>query len=362
MNIAVDARMIRASGIGTFIENVLQHLIEQQSAWYFFILGKTEELKEIHKGNNQNVTLIDCRAPIYSIREQVEIPVKTPKNIDVFWSPHFNVPVLCRSTLIVTIHDVAHLALQGAADTVLKKIYAAIMYRAAVWKSARVTCVSQFTAHEIEKYIGVPERPIQLLYNAVDESWYHIKKTERKYVAPYFVYVGNIKPHKNLRRLILAYREAAKNLSEDLLLIGKKEGFITGDDGIEDLLVGFEDRIHFTGYVSDSELKQYIAWSEGLILLSLYEGFGLPPLEAMATGKKALLSDIPVFHEVYGDSAMYVDPYDVRQIAKKIQEFSSTSYIPEKLREKAATYSWDRTASEFVKIVKEVYAEKLGKA
>ena len=117
-----------------------------------------------------------------------------------------------------------------------------------------------------------------------------------------------------------------------------------------------EDRIHFTGYVSDTDLQQYIVQSEGLVLLSLYEGFGLPPLEAMAAGRKALVSDIPVFHEVYRDSVMYCDPYDVQIIAKSLRRFAKTPFDERRLREKAAVYSWERTAQKFIEILEEVDA------
>ena len=361
MHIAVDARMIRSSGIGTFLRNILQRIVSARPDWNLFLLGNTVELHEIDALQKKNVAMIDCRAPIYSIREQLELPLKTPSNIEVFWSPHFNVPIFYNGALVSTIHDVAHLAVPGITDTMAKKLYADFMYRMAVKKSAKVTCVSKFTMHEVEKYIGAKADHMRLIYNAADASWFQIKAGKRMHERPYFIYVGNIKPHKNLRRLILAYKKAERDLREDLILVGKKDGFIGGEDGIEDLLQGFEDRIRFTGYVSDTDLQQYIVQSEGLVLLSLYEGFGLPPLEAMAAGRKALVSDIPVFHEVYGDCVMYCDPYDVQTIAKSLRTFAKTSFDKRRLQEKAAAYSWERTAQKFIEILEEVNAMRVAR-
>ena len=361
MHIAVDTRMIRSSGIGTFLRNILQRIVSARPDWNFFLLGNTVELREIDALQKKHVAMIDCRAPIYSIREQLELPLKTPSNIEVFWSPHFNVPIFYNGALVSTIHDVAHLAVPGITDTMAKKLYADFMYRMAVKKSAKVTCVSKFTMHEVAKYIGAKADHMRLIYNAADTSWFQIKAGKPMHERPYFIYVGNIKPHKNLRRLILAYKDAAADLREDLILVGKKDGFIGGDDGIEDLLQGLEERIHFTGYVSDTDLQQYIVQSEGLVLLSLYEGFGLPPLEAMAAGKKALVSDIPVFHEVYGDCVMYCDPYGVQAIAKSLRTFAKTSFDERRLREKAAAYSWERTAQKFIEILEEVNAMRVAR-
>ena len=139
--------------------------------------------------------------------------LKIPTNLDCFWSPHYNVPVLYRGKLIVTIHDLAHLALSDFNKAIMKRAYANIMFRLASYKANRIICVSNFTRSELIKYIPcVDQNKIVVIYNAVDEKWRNIKKRKSPHPHPYFVYVGNIKPHKNLHRLIAAYKMVSDNI------------------------------------------------------------------------------------------------------------------------------------------------------
>ena len=344
MKIGVDARMLEASGIGVVIENIVRRLIQLEPHWELYLLGSREAFSRKKIFEEGNVHIVECTSKIYTIYEQFELILKIPKGLDLFWSPHYNVPVFYQGRMLVTIHDVAHLALPEVRRSLLKRMYAKTMLGIAARKADRVMCVSQFTIGELKKYIAVDTKKIELVYNGVDETWFHIPDGTKLHEKPYFVYMGNIKPHKNLLRLIEAYRRVSDEVRHDLVLIGKKEGFITGINNIVDRIKGLEDRIHFTGYVEDDVLKQYVIQSDGLIFPSLYEGFGLPPLEAMAAGKKALISDIPCLKEICGDAAEYCNPYDVADIAEKLKKFEDVEMNPEILRKKAKSYTWEAAA------------------
>lgn len=323
MRVGVDARMLCSSGIGKVIENIVSRMIDDKPDWHFVLLGKMEDFAKFPFTKKANVELIPCNAPIYSIREQFEVPWKLPKDLDVLWCPHYNVPVFYHGRMVVTIHDLAHLALPEINKGFLKQAYAKIMFRAATKKANQIVCVSKFTISELKKYVpSVDEKKIHLVYNGVDEKWFSIKKGKPVHDKPYFIFVGNVKPHKNLRRLIEAYKLASPNIKQDLILVGKKEGFLNGENSIEELIKGFEDRIIFTGYVSDEELMQYVAQADAMIFPSLYEGFGLPPLEAMAAGIPVLVSEVASIPEVCRENAVYFNPYDINDIKKKIDAFS----------------------------------------
>lgn len=320
MRIGVDARMLGSSGIGKVIENILKRMIPQCPEWNFFIIINKKEYSRYSFLISHNVSCIYCSTPIYSIKEQFALWKKIPMNLDVFWSPHYNIPLFYKGNLVVTIHDLAHLALKQNKYEYLKKLYARIMLKNAIKKASSIVCVSKFTINELKRFFqNVNMDKINLIYNGVDEEWYNIKCGAKLRNNPYYVFVGNVKPHKNLVRLIEAYKLVCNEIKEDLLIIGKKEGFINGIDNISELIKGYENRIVFTGYVDDTMLKQYVIQSEGMIFPSLYEGFGLPPMECIAAGVPVFCSNIPVLREIYKNNVIYFDPYDVNDIARCIK-------------------------------------------
>lgn len=341
MRVGVDARMLCSSGIGKVIENIVSRMIADKPEWHFVLLGKMSDFAKFSFTKKENVELISCNAPIYSVREQFEVPWKLPKDLDVLWCPHYNVPVFYHGRMVVTIHDLAHLALPEINKGFLKQSYAKIMFRAATKKADQIACVSKFTISELKKYVpSVDAKKIHLVYNGVDEKWFSIKKGKPVHDKPYFIFVGNVKPHKNLRRLIEAYKLASMHIKQDLILVGKKEGFINGENSISELIKGFEDRIIFTGYVSDEELMQYVAQADAMIFPSLYEGFGLPPLEAMAAGIPVLASDAASIPEVCQEDAIYFDPLDINDIKENLVLFSFCKIEP--LHTSVCSFTWDK--------------------
>ena len=342
--------MLCSSGIGKVIENIVSRMIERKPDWQFILLGKKEDFDKFSFTKQSNVELIFCDAPIYSIREQFEVPWKLPKNLDVLWCPHYNVPVFYHGRMVVTIHDLAHLALPEINKGFLKQAYAKIMFRMATKKADQIACVSKFTISELKKYVpSVDEKKIHLVYNGVDEKWFSVKKGEPVHDKPYFIYVGNVKPHKNLRRLIEAYKLASPQLKQDLILVGKKEGFINGENSISELIKGFEDRIIFTGYVSDEKLMQYVAQADAMVFPSLYEGFGLPPLEAMAAGTPVIASRASCIPEICTKYVTYFDPFSINDIQEKIASYTEINIHDNIIW--AKHYSWDKSTSRMINIV-----------
>lgn len=350
--IGVDARMIEASGIGKVIENILNRIIRNNIDWQFYIMGRPEELRKFPFYGLNNVVIIPCHSRIYSIAEQFELLYKMPRNIDWFWSPHYNIPLFYTGKLLVTIHDVFHLANAQFVKGIHKKVYAKIMFEAVAHKAKKVICVSNFTAREFCKYTGVDKNKIKVIYNGVDESWFNIKNNNiRPVEEPYYIYVGNIKPHKNLVRLIKAYRLIKDRMNRKLVLVGKKAGFITGIDNINALIEGLEDRIIFTGYLDDKTLQYYVTNADAMIFPSLYEGFGLPPLEAMACGCPVLASSIPSIKEMCCDDVKYFDPYDVQSIANAMlsDEFVNLQRVAKNVEQK---YKWDFAVKQVTETIK----------
>ena len=355
MYLTVDARMINSSGIGKVIENILKRLILEKKDWHFFLLGKYSELCVFPFANLSNTEIIECDSKIYSIREQYEVVKKIPQITDLLWVPHYNIPIFYSGKMIVTIHDVFHLANLKYENEFIKKVYAKIMFEIAVAKAKRIICDSEFTTVELLKYTHANKNKINIVYCGIDESWFDIKKSDSFYNHEYFIYVGNIKPHKNLVRLLQAFRLIKDKITHNLVLVGKKAGFLTGINNINNLIKGMEDRVIFTGYVSDSELQQYVIHASAMIFPSLYEGFGLPPLEAMACGCPVVVSNIASLPEVCKDAAIYCNPYDAQDIADKMLDSLVSNKIDEG-KNLSKTYSWDKAVISMINICEKVYS------
>lgn len=354
--ITIDARMIHSSGIGTVIQNVAKRLVLSHPEWSFSLIGSAKELNQHDFTRQSNVEIIPAEIPIYSIQEQFKLPHLVPKDSNLLWVPHYNIPVFYKGPVIVTVHDVFHLAMPQFVGGPHKRLYANLMFHEVAQKTKHIICVSQFTKQELMKYTGVNDNKISVVYNGVDEFWHApLEKKEREYVRPYILYVGNVKPHKNLRRLVQAFQSVADQIPQDLIIVGKKEGFITGDPEVAKLAEMMGDRIHFTGFVSDEELKNYYHYADLFVFPSLYEGFGLPPLEAMSAGcKNVVVSNIPVLREIYGDSVVYFDPEEISSIANQIVKQLNKDRNNGKAKQ--PSFDWDSCAAAYAQIMKDYLA------
>ena len=346
--ITVDARMINASGIGTVIKNILKRLIQEKNDWHFNIIGKLKELNQFEFTRCANVTLIECNAPIYSIKEQIALMRIIPKETDVFWAPHYNIPLLYFGKLVVTVHDVFHLAMPQFVGGIHKRAYAKFMFEMVKRKADHIITVSEFTASELEKYVGIPKERISVIYNGIDEEWFNIRQGKKVHNKPYILYVGNVKPHKNLITLVKAFLQVKDQVDYDLIIVGKKDGFITGDEEICKLVIQEPQRIIFTGYVEDDLLKQYYKQASIFVFPSLYEGFGLPPLEALAAGcPRVLCSNAASLPEICGNMVEYFEAKDTISL-KNLLLRNNMAAKQEKI------FLWRKTVEKYIKIIEKL--------
>jgi len=361
LKIVIDLRMINASGIGTYIQNLIPVIIEKFSNIEFVLLGYVEEMRKYSLVGRGNVTTIDLQAPIYSVVEQIALFNVIPKDTTLFWSPHYNIPLLYRGKLLATVHDVFHLAMPQFVGGIHKRLYAKGMFTALRYKADAVLCVSHFTAAEFGKLVGNNDEESCVIYNGVGESWFKIKKNNNPRNRPYLLYVGNVKPHKNLISLLRAFTSLLSKIPHEIVIVGKKEGFITGDDKITDVADSLNERVLFTGYVDDELLRQYFIHADALVFPSLYEGFGLPPLEAMACGCPVIVSNRASLPEVCGDAALYCDPFNPEDIAQKIKLIIEDENLRETLRQKglerAKQFTWEKCARETIAVIKKVLSQ-----
>ena len=354
--LSVDVRALHNSGIGTYIQNLLPRLIEAKPDLKFHLLGSVADLSSFAWTHAPNVTVAACDAPLYSVKEQLELRQKTPKETTLFWSPHYNIPLFYSGKLLVTVHDVFHLV---APDLSLpKKLYAKGMFRAVRRKADAIMTVSEFSKGELLRLTGVGKQEVYPIHIGVDRAWFHIPDKPRPYENPYILFVGSVKPHKNVGGLIRALELAQHRIPHDLVIVGRREGLLTADEAVAARAAALGTRVHFTGFVEDDLLKQFVKHADALVLPSFYEGFGLPPLEAMACGCPALVSNVASLPEACGDAALYCDPYNPRDIADKLVLLMKDEGLRTSLRQKglvrAKRFTWEACAEKTLGVLERV--------
>jgi glycosyltransferase involved in cell wall biosynthesis len=261
--------------------------------------------------------------------------------------------------VVVTIHDVLHLAHPEFFPGAVKHFYARGMLAGAMQKARRIIAVSHFSASELARYTKVDPAHITVVHNGVASRWFALPPFPSPRPRPYFLFVGNVKPHKNLVRMIKAFSLAGDSLPDhDLVIVGKKDGFITRDSEAFKAAAAVGSRIVFTGYLEEAALEQYVTHAEALVFPSLYEGFGLPPLEAMAAGCPVIASDIPALRESCGDAAFYCDPLSTKSIADALLSLATISNPERALivaagRRQAQRFTWQETARKTLAVLEE---------
>lgn len=356
--IGIDVRMYNASGIGRYIRNIVIRLVQNNPNWQFFLLGNIDELQQTALVQMDNVQLIDCTSPIYGIKEQIELYQKIPQNLTCFWSPHWNIPLLYSGRLIVTIHDMFHLAHSEYVGAAYKLWYAKLMFLAIAKKAKHVFTVSNFSKQEISRYTTIDPTKVSVVYNGIDDKWFGVQKGKPVHKRRYILYVGNVKPHKNLVRLVKAFRAIKDEVDCDLVIIGRRDGFITGDAEVGRLVGELGHRVVFTGFIDDSELEQYYAQAALFVFPSLYEGFGLPPLEAMACSCPVVVSTAASLPEVCGDAAIYVDPHSVDDLATALNRLLADDGLGAELiargQKRSTEFTWDKSVTLLEDFIKKI--------
>lgn len=358
-HIAIDIRMAFSSGIGTYIRRLLPTLFTARPADSFTLIGHARDWERLGWSGFANVSFRPVKAPIYSVEQQWEVWRSIPANVDLLWSPHYDIPLLYRGRLLVTVHDVAHLALTDLYKGV-KRAYARLMFWALRRQADFIMCDSEFSRQEMIRLTGCGKDNSTTIHLGVDDFWFTPPTASFAAPGPYLVYVGNVKPHKNLRGLLAAFAQVKDDIPHDLVIVGKREGFITGDEVVQRAEAEFAGRVRFTGFISDEELKACIAGAAGLVLPSFYEGFGLPPLEAMACSCPTLVSRAGSLPEICADGSLYCDPHDPADIAAQIRVLVGDEAVRARLRRdglaRARALRWEACTAQVLDVLERCLA------
>ena len=366
VHFCADVRMLNNSGIGVYVQKYIQSIL-RHNLFKVTLIGRKKEVNS-YFGEYSNWRHVEADFPIYSITEQLKLPWLIP-TCDVFWSPHYNIPMLpirARRRL-VTIPDVYHLAFYHTLS-LAQKVYARVVVIAATRIANKITTISQYSKQEIERYTGADGSKIEVLYLGIDTTLFQAisssanqERVKVKYNLPnqYVLFVGNVKPNKNLSRLVDGFAQLLVEFPElSLVITGKQEGFITGDPALfarinDDKVL--ESRIVFTGFVDMIDLPILYSSAYLFAFPSIYEGFGFPPLEAMACGCPVVASKAASIPEICGEAALYVDPLDPTDIAKGIRTLAEDDEFRGRLikmgHQQCQQYNWDKSFDRFIELI-----------
>ena len=260
---------------------------------------------------------------------------------DLFFSPGYNSPLFCRAPFVFTIHDLSHVYCPENSSAVIRAYYATVMRRACK-RAAMILTVSEFTRGQIVEWSGVPEEKVLNVCCGVDPA-YRPEGETYGMQFPYLLCAGNRKKHKNEFRVVEAFAKTALDSRIHLVFLGNPSDALM--NCIRRLRV--ETRIDFAGVVPEQRLPGLYRGAEALVFPSLFEGFGLPLLEAMACGVPVVTSNVTAMPEVAGDAAVLVDPTSVENISQAMERIVNDRLLRAELREKglarAAQFSWSST-------------------
>jgi glycosyltransferase involved in cell wall biosynthesis len=367
MRIAIDVRKYHDFGIGTYIRNLVRLLGRIDRETEYVLLCRPQD-RDIIAPPEGKFRLVPEPSPPYSISEQFRIPVALRReHIDLFHAPHYVLPPLIHCRSVVTIHDCIHLMFPQYLPNRFAYAYAKAQLWTAAQRSDRILTVSETSKLDILRRFHVPADKVTVVYNAIDERLAippdpeEFERVRARYQLkdPFALYVGNIKPHKNLERLIDAFHELRQEAAFEslkLVIIGDE---ITRYQGLRRAVHRHKlhKHVRFFGFVPLGTLAVLYRLASIFVFPSLYEGFGLPPLESMYFGTPVVTSNVSSLPEVVGDAAILVDPYSSTSIAdgmrRGLMDEELRAWLRERGQARAREFSWEQSVAR----IREVYGE-----
>ena len=319
MMLIYDDRWIGEHGIGRFAREIRSRLP-----------AETENLS-----GNSPISLkglLDMEAKLLEKR------VLGGKSSNLFFSPGYAPPAIWRGDFVFTVHDLIHIDVREE-KTTFKTMYYNKIVRPALFRSQKVLTVSEYSKNRLVEWSGLEENHITVVGNGVDAAFSPDGAVHQP-GYPYILYIRNAKPHKNVLGLLRGFAQLPEK-GVKLVLSGSP------DDAArhEALRLGIYERVVFAGHIPESELPAYYRGATIVTMPSLYEGFGLPALEGMASGVPVVVSNTTSLPEVVGDAGVFVDPHDPESIAhgleKALTDTSLRLYLSELGIKRAALFNWD---------------------
>jgi glycosyltransferase involved in cell wall biosynthesis len=359
--VGIDTRMISHSGIGVRLYHLLSYLTKKSIKPDIYLFGDPELLKKYTELSIYKI--IPYYAKVYSISEL--LGHSEMKNMDLLDIPHFNYPLPYINKCIVTIHDLTPYVMRNFFPSKLKRLYLQIILRLLRY-SKKIISVSDFTAKDLETYFGYPISNTKVIYNAVDHKVFYPRSEndiiafKKKYNLPneYYLAVGIGKGHKNFQFLIDSlYSKYKSGEIKISLVIAGTNGVVP--DYIQKKIIGIENSILFLSKIPYEELPFLYGGAKCLLYPSLYEGFGLPLVEAQASNCPIVSSNASVMPEILENSALFFDPTKPLELIEALNNLETfSSEFKQKGLDNAKRFTWDSSVDQLIEVYERSYHKK----
>jgi glycosyltransferase involved in cell wall biosynthesis len=353
--VAIDCRL--SSGIRTIFGNVARRLAKHVKR---LILLAGDDPRVEWGIDAENVQHVKFAARAYSAAEQYQFPWKVVSSADLLHVPHYNVPIFWPKPLVATLNDLTQFTPEFSAGR-LNRTVGLWLIEWVLWRANEILTLSEFTRTDIVKRFGPKGNRLRVCYPGIDRAVFHPIEKSRAWSRlhaeigidkPYLLAVASVRPNKNIAGLLSAFAFAKKQfgLNQQLVIGGQKEGFLTKTE--IRIPAGLEGEVKFLGHVPDSLvpgslLPVLYAGADAFVFPSLYEGFGIPPLEAMACGVPTVVSNRASLPEAVGRASMLIDPSNIEQFARALCDVVSDLAMRERLveagRRRVAELDWEVT-------------------
>ncbi|NOZ62198.1 MAG: glycosyltransferase family 4 protein [Calditrichaeota bacterium] len=373
MKICIDARVVinEKTGIGNYTYNLIKSLlqIDRKNEYLIYVFSGLAESHPLQKLEYENLSkrIISLR-PVTSKQQIAVRKLLAHDSPDVYHYPNWDVPIFQNVKTIFTIHDLTYLLHKNfyAKHSRLKEIYTFLNIKYGIKKAEKIISVSQTTKDDLQKLFEISDSKVKVINEAFEEKFLerftvgHQKKVLSAFGIgeKYFLFVGERRPHKNLPRIIEAFQKfQQKNRDYSLVIIGKSYAQYKEDlKTIERLKLG--KNVVVLNYVKDEFMPVLFQAAEAFVFASLYEGFGIPVLEAMASETPVITSNISATNEISGDAAIKVNPYNAKNIADAMNRITKDESLRKNLvergKKRVKQFSWEKTAQQTLLLYEEI--------
>jgi glycosyltransferase involved in cell wall biosynthesis len=377
MRIAIDIRRMYEFGLATYIRNVVRTLGRIDLVNEYYLVGAAARFEQL--GDlPENFHFLPLQNPEATFANYLEMhKVINAHKVDLIHVPNtFWRPLITRAPYVITVHDLLDYMYRARTNNGMRRMMHSYFTRQVMHHAARIFAVSNFTKRDVGRFFDVKPEKIEVVYNALDETFLrgHSTPAEQAIIrgryqvdSPFLLYAGRISPHKNVARIIEAFSALKGELAKEgaypdlkLIVIGDE---VSKNPDIRRAVIrsGVQHDVRFLGYVSIDVLRIFFDMAKVFVFPSLYEGFGLPPLEAMAHGTPVVASNITALPEVVGNAALMVNPENVFEISRALLRVLTDQALRERMKaaglEQAQRFSWDASVRRMLQLYEQVVAE-----
>jgi glycosyltransferase involved in cell wall biosynthesis len=364
MNLYIDGLFYKGSGIGRYYESLIKEFAKRGIKIYTCVPNNLRIDFEKDFSNILSIEPIFVDYEKFSLKgffKQSKILKKFEKELTLFFYPHINLPYYIPKNVVTTIHDLRPLTKFWDRNEIKRKIFIFYLKRA-LRHSAKIIAVSNIVAKELKQNFEGTDKKIEIIYEFIDDKFINQNQSHHRIFGyPYILFIGNRKKHKNLSLLIKAFAIIKEKIPHYLVIVGDKE---KERDEVDILVenLNIQERVIQFIKPSDEVIVSLYKFADLFVFPSLFEGFGLPPLEAVSLGCPVILSDIPILREIFGEAGFYFNPYIEEDLARAIlivlSDEKLRSELLEKQKERLKMFDKNKIIEQYISLFERMIREK----